>query len=83
MLNSKTASYCLYTQKERSLTPPSWFVRRLLPSWVAIMSASLVLVAALSVVKMAGMGAKRMKRTRTSDSVAGYMQQRLSSLLEM
>lgn len=28
-------------------------------------------------------GRKRMKRTRTSDSVAGYMQQRLSRLLEM
>ena len=60
------------------LTSPSWFARWLLPSWVVITSASLVLVAVPSVVKQAGMVARRMKRTRTSDSVAGYMQQRLS-----
>lgn len=60
----------------RSLTPPSWFVRWLLPSWVAIMSASLVLVVVLSVVRLAGMGARRMKRTKTSNSVAGYMRQK-------
>ena len=41
------------------------------------MSASLV-VAALSVVRLVGMGARRMRRTKTSDSVAGFMLQRPS-----
>ena len=47
------------------------------------MSASPVLAVAPSVVRLAGMGARRMRRTRTSDSVAGFMLQRLSRLLEM
>ena len=41
-------------------------------------SAFLALAVALSVVSVAGMGARRMKRTRTSDSAVGYMRQRLS-----
>lgn len=36
------------------------------------------LVVVLSVVRLVGMGARRMRRMRTSDSVAGYMLQRLS-----
>ena len=42
------------------------------------MSAFLALAVALSVARLAGMGEKRMKRTRTFDSVVGYMPQRLS-----
>ena len=67
----------------RNLIPPNLFVRWLLLSWEVVMSASPAQVVALSVVRLVGMGARRMKKTRTSDSVAGYMQQRLSRLLEM
>ena len=42
------------------------------------MSASLALVVALSVVRQAGMVARRMRRMRISDSVTGYMPQRRS-----
>jgi hypothetical protein len=62
----------------RSLTQPNLFVRWLLLSWVVTMSASPALAEAPSVVRLVGMGARRMKRTRTSDSVAGYMLQRRS-----
>lgn len=60
----------------RSPTLPNLFMRWQSPSWVATMSASPALVEAPSVVRLAGMGARRMRRTRTSDSVAGYMQPR-------
>lgn len=65
-----------------SLPPPNLFMKWLLLSWVVTMSAFLALAVVLSVVRLAGMGAGRMKRTRTSDSVAGYMPPRLSKTLE-
>ena len=40
------------------------------------MSASLALVEVLSVVRLVGMVARRMRRMRISDSVAGFMLQR-------
>ena len=60
------------------VTPPSWFVWWQSLSWVETTSAFLALAVALSVVRLVGMGAGRMKRPRTSDSVVGYMPQRLS-----
>lgn len=47
------------------------------------MSTYLVLVVVLSVAKLAGTVAKKTRRTRTSDSVVSFMQQRPSKLLDM
>ena len=66
----------------RNLIPPNLFVRWLLLSWEVVMSASPAQVVALSVVRLVGMGARRMRRTRTSDSVAGFMQQGLLRIPE-
>ena len=46
-------------------------------------STYLVQVEALSVARLAGMVAKKTRRTRTSDSVVGFMQQRPSGLRNM
>ena len=47
------------------------------------MSVLLVLVVVLSVAKLVGTGARKTRRTRTSDSVVGFMQPRPSKLLDM
>ena len=47
------------------------------------MSTSLVLVVVLSVARLAGTVARKTRRTRTSDSVVGFMQQRPSRLRDM
>ena len=47
------------------------------------MSTYLVLVVVLSVARLAGTVAKKTRRTRTSDYVVGFMQQRPSRLRDM
>ena len=47
------------------------------------MSTYLVLVVVLSVARQAGTVAKKTRRTRTSDYVVGFMQQRPSKLLDI
>ena len=47
------------------------------------MSIYLVLVVVLSVARLAGTVAKKTRRTRTSDYVVGFMQQRPSKLLDL
>ena len=47
------------------------------------MSTYLVLVVVLSVAKLAGTVARKTRRTRTSDYVVGFMQQRPSKLLDI
>ena len=47
------------------------------------MSIYLVLVVVLSVARLAGTVARKTRRTRTSDSVVGFMQQRPSWLRDM
>lgn len=47
------------------------------------MSTYLVLVVVLSVARLAGTVARKTRRTRTSDYVVGFMQQRPSKLLDM
>ena len=44
------------------------------------MSVFLVLVEVLSITRLAGTGARKTRRTRTYDSVVGFMQQRPSRL---
>ena len=67
----------------RNLIRQSWFERSLLLSWVVAMSAYLVQVVILSVARLAGMVARKTRRTRTSDSVVGFMPQRPSRLRDM
>ena len=55
----------------------------LLFSSVVAMSVFLVLVVVLSVARLAGTVAIKTRRTRTSDSVVGFMQQRPSRLRDM
>ena len=55
--------------------------RSLLLSWEVAMSVFLVLVVVLSIARLDGTGARKTRRTRTSDSVVGFMQQRPSRLL--
>ena len=52
-------------------------------SWEVAMSVFLVQGEVLSVAKLAGTVAKKTRRTRTSDYVVGFMQQRPSRLLDM
>ena len=47
------------------------------------MSTYLVLVVVLSVAKLVGTVARKTRRTRTSDYVVGFMQQRPSKLLDI
>jgi len=47
------------------------------------MSTYLVLVVVLSVARLAGTVARKTRRTRTSDSVVGFMQQRQSWLRDI
>ena len=55
----------------------------MLLSWEVAMSTCLVLVVVLSVAKLVGTVARKTRRTRTSDSVVGFMQQRPSKLRDM
>ena len=52
-------------------------------SWEVALSTYFVLVEALSVAKLAGTVARKTRRTRTSNSVVGFMLQRPSKLLDM
>lgn len=65
------------------LTQRSWFERSQLLSWEVALSVFLVLVVVLSVARLAGTVARKTRRTRTSDYVVGFMQQRPSKLLDM
>lgn len=67
----------------RNLIRQSWFERSQLLSWEVAMSAYLVQVVVLSVARLAGTVARKTRRTRISDSVVGFMQQRPSKLLDM
>ncbi len=73
----------IFSPSLRNLIRQSWFERSLLLSWVVAMSAYLVQVVVLSVARLAGTVAKKTRRTRTSDYVVGFMQQRPSKLLDM
>ena len=64
-----------------NLTRRNWFERSQLLSWEVAMPTYLVQVVVLSVAKLAGTVARKTRRTRTSDSVVGFMQQRPSRLL--
>ncbi len=73
----------IFSLSLRNLIRRSWFERSLLLSWEVAMSIFLVLVVVLSVVRLAGTVAKETRRTRTSDYVVGFMQQRPSKLRDM
>lgn len=73
----------IFSPSLRNLTRRSWFERSLLLSWEVAMSTYLVLVVVLSVARLAGTVARKMRRTRTSDYVVGFMQQRPSRLRDM
>ena len=67
----------------RNLIRQNWFERSLLLSREVALSVFLVLVVVLSVARLAGMVARKTRRTRTSDYVVGFMQQRPSRLRDM
>ena len=67
----------------KNLTRRSRFERSLLLSWEVAMSVFLVQVEVLSVARLAGTGARKTRKTRTSGSVVGFMQQRPSRLRDM
>ena len=73
----------IFSLSLRNLIRRSWFERSLLLSLEAAMSVFLVLVVVLSVVRLAGTVARKTRRTRTSDYVVGFMQQRPSRLRDM
>ena len=52
-------------------------------SWEVVMPTYLVQVVVLSVARLAGTVARKTWRTRISDSVVGFMQQRPSRLRDM
>ena len=70
----------IFSPSLRNLTRRSWFERSQLLSWEVAMSTYLVQVEALSVARQAGTVARKTRRTRTSDYVVGFMQQRPSRL---
>ena len=73
----------IFSLSLRNLIRRSWFERSLLLSLEVAMSVFLVLVVVLSVVRLAGTVARKTRRTRTSDYVVGFMQQRPSRLRDM
>ena len=73
----------IFSPSLRNLARRSWFERSLLLSWEVAMSTYLVQVEAQLVAKQAGTVARKTRRTRTSDSVVGFMQQRPSRLRDM
>lgn len=73
----------IFSPSLRNLARRRWFERSLLLSWEVAMSTYLVQVEAQLVAKQAGTVARKTRRTRTSDSVVGFMQQRPSRLRDM
>jgi len=73
----------IFSLSLRNVIRRSWFERSLLLSLEVAMSVFLVLVVVLSVVRLAGTVARKTRRTRTSDYVVGFMQQRPSKLRDM
>ncbi|MBQ6423254.1 MAG: hypothetical protein IJJ90_06885 [Prevotella sp.] len=67
----------------RNQTQRSWFEKSQLLSWEVALSVFLVLMVVLSVARLAGTVARKTRRTRTSNFVVGFMQQRPSRLLDM
>ena len=81
--NTSSAVVNIGSPSLKNLIRRSWFERSQLLSWMVAMSIYLVQVEVLSVARRAGTGARKTKKTRTSGSVVGFMQQRPSRLRDM
>ena len=73
----------IFSPSLRNLIRQSWFERSQLLSWYVAMSIYLVQVVVLPVARLTGTVAIKTRRTRTSDYIVGFMQQRPSRLRDM
>ena len=81
---SRYMKHLTFSPSLKNLIRQSWFERSLLLSWEVALSVFLVLMVVLSVAKLAGrMVARKTRRTRTSNSVVGFMLQRPSRLRDI